>query len=142
LGIAGPVDVAKSAIAHLLEQFPSFEARVARKLASTGVLLGNELGEIRLVDTLALGLGRDMLSSLGVVSSGVTGLSGSIVAIARGLRVGAYISSILGESRMAEGRLGSRHLFLLDWLRCLRGRDVILPRRGLLIKVCDSRLLA
>lgn len=96
-----------------------------RKFVLIGVFFGNEFGEICFVDMFVFGFGRDMLSSFGVVSSGVIGLSGFIVVIVRGLRVGVYISSILGESCMVEGRFGSRYFFLLDWLRCLRGRDVI-----------------
>merc|ERR1712169_176253 len=78
--VAGPVNVAEGAVAHLLKKFPPFEAGVLGELALAGVLLGDEFGQVGLVDTLALGgiLLRHVLCGLGIVSSGMIGLGDTI----------------------------------------------------------------
>lgn len=54
LQIAGAVDVAEGAVAHLLEQLPPLQAGVAGELCSARILLGNKLLELGLVDTSGL----------------------------------------------------------------------------------------
>lgn len=50
--VAGTVDIAESAIAHLVDKFPALEARVAREFALAGILLSDEFGEFLVIDTL------------------------------------------------------------------------------------------
>ena len=49
------VDVAEGTVAHFLEELPALESGVAWEFALAGILLGDELGQVDLVDTLALG---------------------------------------------------------------------------------------
>lgn len=61
LQVAGSVDVAEGAIAHLLNELPSLEAWVVGELGLAGVLLGDELGEAGLVYLAALSVSGRLL---------------------------------------------------------------------------------
>jgi hypothetical protein len=50
--VAGAVNIAESAITHLVDKLPTLEARVAREFALRGILLGNKLGELLIVNAL------------------------------------------------------------------------------------------
>jgi hypothetical protein len=50
--VASAVDIAEGTVSHLVDKFPTLEARVAREFTLTGILLGNKLGELLIVNTL------------------------------------------------------------------------------------------
>lgn len=50
--VAGTVNIAEGTITHLVDEFPALEAGVTREFALAGILLGNKLGELLIVDAL------------------------------------------------------------------------------------------
>jgi hypothetical protein len=50
--VAGTVYIAEGTIAHLVDEFPAFETGVAREFALAGILLGDKLGELLIVNAL------------------------------------------------------------------------------------------
>src|SRR5690606_31079412 len=76
--VACPVDVAEGTIAHLFEEFPSFEAWVLRKLALALILLGHELCDVLVRNAfLLLRLGVRRLRLRGFVAGRAPGCSRS-----------------------------------------------------------------
>lgn len=57
LGVAGTIDVAEGAIAHLLKKYPSLEAGVLGELGLGSVFFSDELGQIGVVDTSTCAFG-------------------------------------------------------------------------------------
>lgn len=50
--VAGAVNIAEGTITHLVDELPALEAGVTREFALAGILLGNKLGELLIVDAL------------------------------------------------------------------------------------------
>lgn len=83
-GVTSAVDVAEGAIAHLGDELPSLEAWVSWELALARVFLGDDLGEVGVIDTLGfcgLAMALDWSFRIRV------GLSGSVVAFRRAMVV-------------------------------------------------------
>lgn len=80
LQVAGPIDVAKGTVTHLLQQLPPFQARVPRELAPIGVLLSDQLLEVIIVDPFALSFGQ-VLVCLSMVRGSMASLGGTILGI-------------------------------------------------------------
>lgn len=85
LQIARTIDIAKGAITHLFEELPAVQIGVLGELALAGILLGNDLGQIRLVNLPVLGtIG---LSGLDMVSCGMGRLRRAVLLVVGRLRV-------------------------------------------------------
>lgn len=57
-GVLGPVDVAESAIAHLVQQDPAFQARILGHLGPCTLFFGDNLLDLQLAGSPGLTLGR------------------------------------------------------------------------------------
>lgn len=81
-GISSTVHVAEGAVAHLVRELPSLQAGVLGEPALAGILFGDELGEVVVVDALGFGGLVRVGGRLGV---GLDGFGGG------GLRLGSRL---------------------------------------------------
>ena len=87
------IHVAESAVAHLLDELPTFQTGVFGEFAAAGILLGYELRDIIVGDPLALGLDNHRL-----LQRGVAGANAAVVVI-----VSAGGSSVVVTMFLARG---------------------------------------
>lgn len=109
MGILGAVNIAKGAVAHLLEELVPVELGVTRELGPRLLLLGHKLGDV--IITLVLGVllrgGRHVRLGRGLRRRG--GGLGGLGSRGRGGDIGGFLIVLGGTGLLAYVELAHEH---------------------------------